>query len=112
MSNDIYYGEILLAARVLFHFITAASILSWHSDHRTKPFTSLLAFLIAGSSIAAAFQGLLRFHSTAPNVEFPLVVLCGGFAFVTVVNGGNVGSMLNSTKQRIKNWMPKHSPKR
>lgn len=112
MSNDIYYGEVLLTIRIVIHFVTAASVLAWHSPDRTRLFTSFLAYLVAGGSLAAACQGLLRFHATAPNVEFPLVVVCGAFGLITVINGGNMGSLINSTKRRLKNWMPKPSHKR
>ena len=112
MSNDLYYGEALLTIRIIIHLVTAASILSWHSPDRTRLFTSGLAYLVAGGSMAAACQALLRFHTTAPNVEFPLVVVCGAFGLITVINGGNMAHLLSSTKRRLKNWMPKPSHKR
>ncbi|QYW06487.1 hypothetical protein uan_075 [Pseudomonas phage UAntarctica] len=102
MSNDIYYGEVLLAMRIFFHVVTAVCILSWHSDHRTRVFASFLAFLLAGGSVAAAMQGYLRFHTAAPNVEFPLVVICGALAMLTIANGGNVAQMLSRTKRRFR----------
>lgn len=102
MSNDLIYGEILLALRIGFHLLTAISILSWHSDHRTRPFSSILAFLLAGGSMAAAAQGLIRFSTTAPNVEFPLVVICGSVCILILANGGNVAKMMHSTKRKLR----------
>lgn len=100
--NDYVSGEVLLSMRIGFHIITVISILSWTSDHRSRFFSSFLAFLIAGGSLAAAAQGLSHFYASVPKVEFPLVVLSGAWAIVIVVNGGNVAQVLHSTKRRLR----------
>lgn len=100
--NDFIAGEVLLTLRIAFHLITVISILSWTSDHRSRLFSSFLAFLIAGGSLAAAAQGITHFYTTAPNVEFPLVLLSGAWCIVILMNGGNVAQVLHSAKRKLR----------
>ena len=90
------YGAVLLTIRIVFHFLTLASILCWMSDHRTKWFSSLLAFVIAGGSFAAAMQGMTQFATLAPHTEFPFLLLTVAWAILTIANGGNVAKVLHS----------------
>lgn len=100
--NDFVAGEVMLTLRIVFHIITVLSILSWTSDHRSRFFSSLMAWVIAGGSFAAATQGMSHFYETVPKVEFPLVLLTGAWCIVILMNGGNVAKVLHATKRKLR----------
>lgn len=101
MSSDPVYGEMLLGIRILFHLITFLSVLCYSSTQRTRWFSSLLAFGLAGSSLALAVQGYAGFDRLAPSSEIWLVIFVGIVTILVVANGGNVAKVLHNTRKRI-----------
>lgn len=105
MVTDIY-GTSWLSIRLACHLITVFSILWYMSEYRTKTFVSFLAFLVAGGSFAAFWQGITLFSETAPKAEFPLAVLAFGWMMITLLNGGNMARVLVGTKQGLDKLNP------
>lgn len=101
MGNDPIYGEVLLSIRIVLHMITFLSVLSYSSESRTRWFSSLLAFCLAGSSLALATQSYTRFSEIAPNSEAWLVIFVGVVCILVVANGGNVAKVLHNTRKRL-----------
>jgi hypothetical protein len=101
MSNDPTYGEVLLSIRILLHMITFLSVLSYTSESRTRWFSSLLAYCLAGSSLALATQAYSNFRDIAPNSEAWLVIFVAVVAILVVANGGNVAKVLHNTRKRL-----------
>lgn len=101
MSNDPTYGEVLLSMRILFHMITFLSVICYSSESRTRWFSSMLAFCLAGSSLALATQSYTRFDTMAPTSEVWLVIFVGVVTILVVANGGNVAKVLHNTRKRI-----------
>lgn len=101
MSNDPVYGEVLLSIRIVFHMITFLSVVCYSSEQRTRWFSSLLAFGLAGSSFALAVQGYAAFDRLAPSSEVWLVIFVGIVTTLVVANGGNVAKVLHNTRKRI-----------
>lgn len=101
MSNDPTYGEVLLSIRILLHMITFLSVLSYSSENRTRWFSSLLAFCLAGSSLALATQSYTRFAEIAANSEAWLVIFVAVVTILVVANGGNVAKVLHNARKRL-----------
>lgn len=101
MSNDPTYGEVLLSIRIVLHMITFFSVICYSSEHRTRLFSSLLAFLLAGTSLALATQGYSGFAKIAPNSEIWLVLFVAVVTILVVANGGNVAKVLHNTRKRL-----------
>lgn len=101
MSNDPTYGEVLLSIRIVFHMITFFSVIMYSSENRTRWFSSLLAFCLAGSSLALATQAYSGFSQIAPNSEIWLVMFVGIVTILVVANGGNVAKVLHNTRKRL-----------
>lgn len=101
MSNDPTYGEVLLSIRIALHMITFVSVLCYSSEHRTRAFSSVLAFGLAGSSLALAMQSWTGFTRMAPNSEVWLVIFVAIVTILVVANGGNVAKVLHNTRKRI-----------
>lgn len=101
MSNDPSYGEVLLSIRIMLHMITFLSVIAYSSEHRTRLFSSLLAFVLAGTSLALAMQGYSKFDQLAPTSEIWLPMFVGAVAILVVANGGNVAKVLHNTRKRL-----------
>lgn len=101
MSNDPTYGEVLLSIRIALHMVTFFSVICYSSEHRTRLFSSLLAFFLAGTSLALATQGYTAFAQIAPNSEIWLVMFVGVVTILVVANGGNVAKVLHNTRKRL-----------
>lgn len=101
MSNDPTYGEVLLSIRILLHMITFFSVICYSSERRTRPFSSVLAFLLAGTSLALATQAYSGFAAIAPNSEIWLVMFVAVVTILIVANGGNVAKVLHNTRKRL-----------
>ena len=101
MSNDPTYGEVLLSIRIVLHMITFFSVIAYSSEHRTRMFSSVLAFGLAGTSLALATQGYSGFAKIAPNSEIWLVLFVGIVTILVVANGGNVAKVLHQARKRM-----------
>ncbi len=101
MGNDPIYGEVLLSIRIMLHMITFLSVLSYTSEIRTRWFSSILAFCLAGSSLALAMQGYFNFTEIAPSSELWLVIFVAVVTILVVANGGNVAKVLHNTRRRL-----------
>lgn len=101
MSNDPTYGEVLLSIRIVLHMITFFSVICYSSEHRTRLFSSVLAFGLAGTSLALATQSYAGFDSIAPRSEIWLVLFVGIVTVLVVANGGNVAKVLHNTRKRL-----------
>lgn len=103
MSNDpVAYGDVLLSIRIGLHLVTFVTVLGYSSEFRTRLFSTLLAFLLAGTSFAMAVQCMTRFDVMGPVTE-PWSIMF--FAVVLVIvgyNGGNVAKVLHQARK----WMP------
>lgn len=93
------YGVFLLALRICFHGLTAASLIFYTAEHRNKPGITALALVIAGSSLACAMQGLASFDEISQRSEFPLVGLVGAWCIVTIGNGGNIARIFRNGRR-------------
>ena len=84
--------DLLLWARVAAHLITFAAIAIWYRDPcaRFRPFVSMLATAIAGSSLAAAVTISL---SRAPAGLFGTLLFVA-FCALVLRAGGNVARLL------------------
>jgi hypothetical protein len=101
MSNDPTYGEVLLSIRIGLHLITFMSVICYSSENRTRLFSSILAFCLAGSSLALATQGYSDFQRIAAHSEIWLVLFVGIVTLLVVANGGNVAKVLHNTRKRL-----------
>lgn len=101
MGNDPIYGEVLLSIRIMLHVITFLSVLSYSSGSRTRWFSSVLAFALAGSSLALAVQAYTQFAEIAPDSEVWLVIFVAVVTILVVANGGNVAKVLHNTRKRL-----------
>ena len=101
MNNDPTYGEVLLSIRIVFHMITFFSVICYSSESRTRWFSSMLAFCLAGSSLALATQSYTKFSTMAPNSEVWLVIFVGVVTILVVANGGNAAKVLHNTRKRL-----------
>ncbi|QBJ04550.1 hypothetical protein HOV23_gp023 [Pseudomonas phage Lana] len=95
------YGEVLLSIRIALHMVTFFSVICYSSEHRTRPFSSVLALLLAGTSLALAMQGYTGFAAIAANSEIWLVLFVGVVTILVVANGGNVAKVLHNTRKRL-----------
>lgn len=104
MSNDpVGYGEALLVLRIGIHLATFAVVLGYSSEHRTRWFSTLLAFLLAGTSFAMAMQCLTKFALYGPRTEIWSVTFFAVVLILVSYNGGNVARILYQTRK----WMPR-----
>lgn len=101
MSNDPTYGEVLLSIRIVLHMITFFSVICYSSEQRTRWFSSVLAFCLAGSSLAMATQSYSGFERIAAQSEAWLVIFVGVVTILVVANGGNVAKVLHNARKRI-----------
>jgi hypothetical protein len=81
--------------------VTFFSVICYSSHHRTRLFSSLLAFLLAGTSLALATQGYAGFSRIAANSEIWLVLFVAVVTILVVANGGNVAKVLHNTRKRL-----------
>lgn len=99
--EPIVYGDVLLSIRIGIHLATVGVLLGYSSSRRTKPFSTLLAFLLAGTSFAMAAQCLTKFAIYGPRTEIWSVMF---FAVVLVVisySGGNIARVLYQDRRRV-----------
>lgn len=101
MINDPTYGEVLLSIRIALHLVTLCSVLCYNSEHRTRMFSSLLAFGLAGTSLALAVQAYASFTEMAANSEIWLVLFVAIVTTLVLANGGNVAKVLHNTRKRL-----------
>lgn len=102
MSSDpMAYGDVLLSVRICLHIATLLVLLGYSSEHRTRIFSSLLAFLLAGTSFAMAMQCITRFSQYAPRIEVWSVLFFGVVLVLVTYNGGNVAKILYQAKHWV-----------
>jgi ABC-type iron transport system FetAB permease component len=95
MSHDpMIYGDVLLTIRICIHLATLGVLLGYSSEHRTKWFSTLLAFLLAGTSFAMAVQSLIRFSIYGPTTEIWSVLFFGVVLILISYSGGNIARVL------------------
>lgn len=82
----------LVASRVLLLLVGVLTLLCYMSDERSRPFATGLAIIVAGSSLALAFQGVTQLPS--PGLEPWLLLYVFGQTAVIIGNRGNVAHML------------------
>lgn len=102
--------SVTLSVRLGIHVLTAAIVGSYVGNpQRQRTWVQFTAFLIAGSSAAAAFQILTTWDdimSTGAGPQPWLVIICGGFLVAVVMSGGNIAKLFDLTTQF--NWPWKH----
>lgn len=89
-------GSWLVGTRVVLLSIGICAILCYMSEHRNKPFATLVAILIGGSSLAMVFQGVTNYVSLSASAEPWLVVYVFAQTCVLVSNGGNTAKFIPS----------------
>lgn len=95
MSHELVtYGDVLLTFRIGIHLATVGVLLGYSSARRTKWFSTLLAFLLAGTSFAMAAQCLTRFGLYSPNTEIWSVLFFGVVLILISYSGGNIARVL------------------
>jgi hypothetical protein len=104
MSHDpVTYGDVLLSIRICIHLATVGVLLGYSSEHRTKLFSTLLAFLLAGTSFAMAAQSLVRFAIYGPQTEIWSVLFFGVVLILISHSGGNIARVLYQDRR----WWPR-----
>jgi hypothetical protein len=68
-TNPELIGAAILSLRLLLHVVTALSLALYINHKRSKWWVTALAILGAGCSMAAFFQGVGEFHTTAPRTQ-------------------------------------------
>lgn len=102
MSHDpVTYGDVLLSIRIGIHLATVGVLLSYSSARRTKLFSTLLAFLLAGTSFAMAMQCLVRFSIYGPTTEVWSVLFFGAVLVLISYSGGNIARVLYQDRRRF-----------
>lgn len=95
MSHELVtYGDVLLTIRIGIHLATVGVLLGYSSARRTKWFSTLLAFLLAGTSFAMAAQCLTKFAVYGPNTEIWSVLFFGVVLILISYSGGNIARVL------------------
>jgi ABC-type enterochelin transport system permease subunit len=87
-------GSWLVGTRVTLLTVGIAAILSYMSEHRSRPFATLLAILVGGSSLAMVFQGITNYVTLSASAEPWLVVYVFAQTCILVCNGGNTARFL------------------
>lgn len=106
-SDPLLFGNVLLAVRIALHLVTTISIVAYSSENRTRPFSTILAICLAGTSLALATQGITEFEALSRHAEPWLVMFVGAVAVIVLYNGGNVAKILHQTRK----WIPNGSHK-
>lgn len=87
-------GSWLVGTRVALLTVGILAILCYMSEHRTRPFATLVAILIGGSSLAMIFQGITNYVTLSGTAEPWLVVYVFAQTCIVVGNGGNTARFL------------------
>lgn len=89
-------GTWLLGTRVTLLGVGILAILCYMSEHRNKPFATLIAILVGGSSLAMIFQGITSYVPLSASAEPWLVVYVFAQTCIIVANGGNTARFIPS----------------
>ena len=92
--EPVVYGDVLLCIRIGIHLATVGVLLGYSSTRRTKWFPTLMAFLLAGTSFAMAFQCLTQFALYGPRTEVWGVLFFGAVLILISYSGGNLARVL------------------
>lgn len=104
MSSDpVAYGDVLLCFRIGIHLATVGVLLGYSSTRRTKYFSTLLAFLMAGTSFAMAAQCLTKFAIYGPKTEIWSVTFFAVVLILVSHSGGNIARVLYQDRR----WFPR-----
>lgn len=89
-------GTWLVVTRMVILAVGLFFVLAYMSDSRSKPFATLTAILIGGSSLALILQGFTNFVALSRTAEPWLVVYVFAQTSVLVRNRGNIARMFNT----------------
>ncbi len=92
-------GTWLVGTRITLLSIGILALLCYMSEDRTKPFATLLAILIGGSSLAMIMQGFTNYVVLSASAEPWLVVYVFAQTCILVGNGGNTAKTLSTVLQ-------------
>lgn len=99
---------VTLTIRLVIHLATTVVVGSYVGNpDRQRYWIQFTAFLIAGSSFAAAFQILTGWDSIMATGSGPqpwLMFICGGFLAALVMSGGNIAKLFNPLTQLTWPW--------
>lgn len=91
MGNDpATWGATILSIRLLLHVITAATLVCYLSQHRSRLLPTMAAWIGGGGSMAAFFQGVDEFTMRAPSTQPWVMCVVLAFAIVCVTSRGNL----------------------
>lgn len=94
-NNPEFWGAVILSIRLFLHAITAVTLACYLSHSRTRLIPTVLAVIGGGCSLAAFFQGVGEFASTAPRTQPWVMGIVFAFAAVCVYSRGNLAKPFN-----------------
>lgn len=89
-------GSWLVGTRVALLSVGILAIMCYMSESRTRALPTVLAILVAGSSLAMIFQGLTNYIILSAAAEPWLVVYILAQTCVLVCNGGNTAKSISA----------------
>lgn len=89
-NNPEVIGAAILSFRLLLHVVTAFSIMLYMSERRSRCWPTVIAIIGGGCSLAAFFQGVGEFHSTAPRTQPWVMGVTFAFAAACLYSRGNM----------------------
>jgi len=87
-------GSWLVGTRIALLSVGILAIMCYMSESRTRPFATLMAILLGGSSLAMIFQGFTNYVVLSASAEPWLVVYVFAQTCILVGNGGNTAKPL------------------
>lgn len=95
-TNPELIGAAILSLRLLLHIITALSLALYLSERRSRWWPTCIAIIGGGCSMAAFFQGVGEFHSTAPRTQPWVMGIVMAFAAACLYSRGNMARIFTS----------------
>ena len=94
-NNPEIIGALILSLRLLLHLVTATSIALYVSEKRSKAWPTVIAIIGGGCSMAAFWQGVGEFHTTAPRTQPWVMGVTFAFAAACVYSRGNMAKIFS-----------------
>jgi len=94
-NNPEAIGAVILTFRLFLHLITAGSIMFYMSERRSRIWPTVIAVIGGGCSLAAFFQGIGEFSSTAPRTQPWVMGVTFAFAAACLYSRGNMAKFFN-----------------
>lgn len=95
-TNPELIGAAILSIRLLLHVITALSLALYLSERRSRWWPTCIAVIGGGCSLAAFFQGVGEFHTTAPRTQPWVMGITFAFAAACLYSRGNMAKLFSN----------------